>query len=257
MTTPVPGPDEPGIEAVKRTVAELGTIASIWAHPDDETYLAGGIMAAAVANGQRVTCVCATAGEHGTSDPQSWPPARLARVRRWEAAAAMAVLGVTDHRWLGHPDGCLADLDPAQPVAQLAGILAEVQPDTILTFGPDGGTFHPDHQTVSAWVGCAWRQAGRPGRILHSTVTDEHLRIWGDRYEQWGVFMTDRRPVGVRAGKLVLHARLAGAALDQKVTALCAMHTQTASAIALLGEEDFRASNAEESFIDARRGHMG
>ena len=72
----------------------LGTILSVWAHPDDETYLAAGVMAAARDNGQRVVCVAAPAGEHGTDDPQVWPPARLGPVRRWEAAAAMAVIGV-------------------------------------------------------------------------------------------------------------------------------------------------------------------
>ena len=30
----------------------LGTILSVWAHPDDETYLAGGIMAAAADAGR-------------------------------------------------------------------------------------------------------------------------------------------------------------------------------------------------------------
>ena len=69
-------------------------------------------MAAAAACGQRVVCVSATAGELGTSDPATWPPERLARVRRWEAAAAMAILGVTDHRWLGYADGGLAGLRP-------------------------------------------------------------------------------------------------------------------------------------------------
>ena len=39
------------------SIAELGTILSVWAHPDDETYLAGGVMAAAVDAGQRVVCV--------------------------------------------------------------------------------------------------------------------------------------------------------------------------------------------------------
>ena len=83
---------------VDRAIAELGTILSIWAHPDDETYLAGGVMAAARDNGQRVVCVSLTAGELGTSEPERWPPDRLGRLRRWEAAAAMAVLGVDDHR---------------------------------------------------------------------------------------------------------------------------------------------------------------
>ena len=61
----------------------------------------------------------------------------------------MAVLGVTDHRVLGLPDGGLADLDPTEGVALgRHGCIEETVPDTILTFGPDGMTFHPDHITV-------------------------------------------------------------------------------------------------------------
>jgi LmbE family N-acetylglucosaminyl deacetylase len=230
---------------------DLGTIASIWAHPDDETYLAGGVMAAAAARGQRVVCVSATAGELGTSDPHGWPPERLGRVRRWEAAAAMAILGVADHRWLDYADGTLAGLEPDGPVDRLAGILTDIRPDTTLTFGPDGYTFHPDHRTVSGWVDLAWRRAGRPGRLLHAAMTDQHLAAWGQRYEQWGVFMSDERPIGVPTDRLALDVRLTGAALDQKVAALTAMYTQTAPTIALLGEDDFRALNVQEGFIEA------
>src|SRR3989337_772100 len=85
-----------------------GTILSIWAHPDDETYLAGGLMAAAADRGQRVVCVTATAGEHGTADAVTWPPGWLGAVGRWELPAAMAGLGVAEHRLLGLPDGALA-----------------------------------------------------------------------------------------------------------------------------------------------------
>jgi LmbE family N-acetylglucosaminyl deacetylase len=230
---------------------ELGTILSVWAHPDDETYLAGGVMAAAVAAGQRVVCLSATAGEHGTDDPAAWPPDRLARVRRLETAATMAILGVGEHRWLGYADGSLAGLDPDPPVTRIADIIAEIRPDTILTFGPDGITFHSDHRTISTWVGQAWRRSGHPGRLLHAALTDQHLRIWGDRYDQWGVFMTDERPVGVPVDRLAVDLRLSGAALDQKIAALCAMYTQTAPSIALLGAADFAALNTAESFVEA------
>src|SRR5262245_103589 len=91
-------------------IDRLGSILCIFAHPDDETFLAGAVMAAAAERGARVTCVSATAGEQGTDDPVAWPPERLGRVRRWEAAAAMAVLGVADHRFLDLPDGGLATL---------------------------------------------------------------------------------------------------------------------------------------------------
>ncbi|MEV0563041.1 PIG-L family deacetylase [Dactylosporangium sp. NPDC050588] len=239
-------------QRVTEQAEKLGTIVSIWAHPDDETYGAGGIMAAAIANGQRVVCVSATAGELGTDDPVAWPPERLGRTRRWEAAAAMAVLGVTDHRFLGYPDGGLAAMDPAEPVERIAALLADVAPDTVLTFGPDGGTFHPDHQTISAWVGAAWERAGRPGRLLHAAMTQEHLATWSERYEQWQVFMTDERPVGVAEEELALRVHLTGADLDRKIAALLAMHTQVAPAVALLGMEEYRALNDEEAFVEAR-----
>lgn len=237
--------------SVASLVAELGTIASVWAHPDDETYVCGGIMAAAAANGQQVTCVSATRGELGTDDPVEWPPARLRQVRTWEAAAAMAVLGVKDHRWLDYPDGGLADLDPAEPVRRIARIFADIAPDTILTFGPEGGTFHPDHQTISRWVTAAWELAGRPGRLLHACSTESHLDRWGEAYERWGVFMTDDRPVGVPDSDLTLNIQLDGELLDQKIAALTAMYTQVAPAVTLLGPAAFRESNSQEAFITA------
>jgi LmbE family N-acetylglucosaminyl deacetylase len=229
--------------------AELGTILSVWAHPDDESFLAGGIMADAVANGQRVVCVSATAGEHGTDDPDEWPPDRLGRLRRWEARAAMAVLGVDDHRWLGLSDGELAQTDRVGPIDAIVGLIDEVRPDTILTFGPDGMTFHPDHRTISDWVTEAWRRSGAAGRLLHAAVSTSHLAEWGERYEAWGIFMTDERHVGIPDDLLAVRHRLSPTTLDQKVTALLAMHSQIASALAALGIDDFRAENAVEYFV--------
>jgi LmbE family N-acetylglucosaminyl deacetylase len=230
-------------------VEDLGTILSVWAHPDDETFLAGGIMAQAVARGRRVVCVSATAGERGTDDPVRWPPDRLGRIRRLEAAAAMAVLGVTEHHFLDLTDGGLADLDPGPPVERLAALMADVRPDTILTFGPDGKTFHPDHQAVSRWVGAACRQVGRPVRLLHAATSDEFLAEFGKDYEEWGVYMTDERPAGVPLSELAVLVRLDDALLDQKITALYAMHTQIAPSLALLGEDRFRVLNQDECYV--------
>lgn len=228
---------------------ELGTVLSVWAHPEDETYLAGGVMADAAANGQRVVCVSATAGERGTDDPVAWPPERLGRVRKWEASAAMSILGVDDHRWLDLPDGGLADLPPDGPIEVVAGLIDEVRPDTILTFGPDGGTFHPDHCTVSSWVTEAWRRRGRPGRLLYAAMSESHLGVWSERYEQWGIYMTDERPVGVPDHHLTVQHRLTATTLDRKVTALLAMHSQVAPALAVLGPDDFREENSVECFV--------
>lgn len=63
----------------------LGTILGVWAHPDDETYLCGGLMARAAAAGDRVVCITATRGENGSPDEDRWPSgAALAAVRTCE-----------------------------------------------------------------------------------------------------------------------------------------------------------------------------
>ena len=67
---------------------------------------------------------------------------------------------------------------PRSRSTRLAALLDDVRPDTVLTFGPDGFTGHPDHRTVSAWTdlavrarrghtrGCStrWRRSGRRSR---------------------------------------------------------------------------------------------
>lgn len=235
-----------------QAINQLGTILSIWAHPDDETYLAGGTMAIARANGQRVVCAAATPGDRGTSDPDRWPPARLARVRRWEAAASMAVLGVDEHHVDGFPDGGLVD-DHLDGQRWAGDLIDRSAADTILTFGPDGITFHPDHVAVHRWVTAAWRERGCRARLLYAARTVEQLERFGDIYESWNWYMTDDRLVGISDEQLALHTRLAGSALDRKTVALAAMATQTGDLIAGLGADVFRTLIADEPFVAATR----
>jgi LmbE family N-acetylglucosaminyl deacetylase len=239
------------VSAGSLDTARLGTVLSVWAHPDDETYLAGGLMAACAAAGQRVVCVSATVGEHGTPDPVAWPPTRLGRVRRWESAAAMAVLGVDDHRFLGFGDGTLATIDPSVGVAVITDLIDEIRPDTILTFGPDGMTFHPDHIAIGAWTTKAWESTGRSGRLLYAAMTREHLTAYGASYEDWGIYMTHERPVGYAAADLAVHYILREEHLDQKLAALAAMASQTADAIATLEPDVWQGTNQAECFVDA------
>ena len=90
----------------------LGTVLTVWAHPDDEAYLVGGLLALLTDAGQRAVCVTATRGE--AADPDARPAERtaLAALRTEELESALAVLGVTEHHWLDQPDGGCADVDP-------------------------------------------------------------------------------------------------------------------------------------------------
>ena len=87
----------------------------IWAHPDDEAYLSGGLMALARDAGQRVVCLTATRGELGTTDPWRWPPHQLAVERTLELARCLDLLGGPEHRWLGFADGHACPTAAAPP----------------------------------------------------------------------------------------------------------------------------------------------
>jgi LmbE family N-acetylglucosaminyl deacetylase len=162
----------------------------------------------------------------------------------------MTVLGVTEHHILGLPDGRLAS-HRDRGVAWVEQLLDDVAPDTILTFGPDGITFHPDHIEVHHWVTEAWDQSGRPARLLYAITTREHLDRFRDTYEQSGVYMTDQRPTGIAPDELALQLRLDGPLLDRKLTALRAMATQTTDLLAAVGLPTYTAQVADESFMDS------
>jgi LmbE family N-acetylglucosaminyl deacetylase len=162
------------------TPSELGTVLGIWAHPDDEAYLMSGTALAAAAAGSTVACVTATAGENGESaDDDRWPSARLAEIRRAELAASLAVLGIDDHTCLNLPDGGLANVDQAVGVGMLIAVIKRLRPDTILTFGPDGMTGHPDHITVGNWAAAAAASvASDRCEVLAATKTPEWLETF-------------------------------------------------------------------------------
>jgi LmbE family N-acetylglucosaminyl deacetylase len=230
-------------------VAELGTVLGVWAHPDDEAYLSAGLMALARGNGQRVVCVTATRGELGTADPAAWPPERLAAERTRELARSLAVLDVHEHHWLGYRDGGCAGVDPDEAVARLAGIVARVRPDTVLTFGPDGLTGHADHRTVSAWTTAAFDRTAPPGaRLLHATAAQRRAERWAALTAELGVYppgLPLLTPEEHLAVDLVLPPEVAA----RKVRALAAQATQTTGLIEALGVDVYTAWVGDESFV--------
>jgi len=230
-------------------VPALGTVLGVWAHPDDEAYLSGGLMALARDAGQRVVCVTATRGELGTSDPDRWPPDRLAAERTGELARCLDILGGPEHRWLGLSDGRCADTDRGLMTDRLCAMITEIRPDTVLTFGPDGTTGHPDHQAVSAWTSAAFRQAAPAGaQLLHSATSDRWAARWGEVNERLGVFQ-EGYPVVVGTDQLTVDLVLSHATLARKVRALRAQATQTDQIFSAMGADDYAAWVSIESFV--------
>ena len=227
---------------------ELGTILGVWAHPDDEAYLSAGIMAAAVDAGNRVVCVTATRGELGSPDPVRWPLETLASVREAELDACLTVLGVREHFWLDYPDGGCGDVVVDEAVSRVAEIVGDVQPDTVLTFGPDGMTGHVDHIAVGQWTTAAVERAGVGARLLYATKTPE----WGAAFlaavDPDQVMMTDQQPPTTPLSELAFYVRLESDALERKHKALLCQRSQVEPLIAAMGEDAYRDFLADEDF---------
>jgi LmbE family N-acetylglucosaminyl deacetylase len=230
-------------------IASLRTILGVWAHPDDETYLSAGIMAAAGRNGARVACVTATRGEEGSWDEERWPTATMGRVREAELLASLAILGVADHRWLDYYDGTCASQDHAQAEAKVETIMREVDPDTVLTFGPDGMTGHPDHKAVSAWTTRAFARAARPAaRLYYATTTPEWAAEIAPRMEPFNVFMEPGTPPTTPRDRLAIAFDLPPDLLELKLRAIEAHGSQVEGMMSAFGRDYFREATHEETF---------
>jgi N-acetylglucosamine malate deacetylase 2 len=135
-------------------VARLGPALAIVAHPDDESFGLGAVLAALVAEGTDVRVLCLTHGEASTLGAVD----DLGPIRRGELARAAQRLGITDVNLQDFPDGGLQDVAP--------DILDHVVDRNIrdaamlVVFEPGGVTGHPDHRAATA---LAYRVAARRG----------------------------------------------------------------------------------------------
>jgi LmbE family N-acetylglucosaminyl deacetylase len=236
--------------------AALGTILGVWAHPDDETYLSGGLMAAAVRAGNRVVCVTATKGEGGSMDEQRWPSETLAEVREAELVEALAVLGVSEHRWLGFHDGGCDQVPVEEGAVLVAGLLEEFRPDSVLTFGPEGMTGHPDHKAVHAWAKTALQGTSASPDLYCATNTPEWAAEVLPLSAGLNIFFEPDTPPVTPRSELSFEYVIPSDILDLKWEALLAQRSQTERLIEALGAEVLKNFNATEPFVRlARRDH--
>lgn len=123
----------------------------VGAHPDDEVFFAGGIIARYVEEGARVSIICATRGERGaTADLCSIE--ELPRVREAELVEAMRVLGVNDVHFLPYEDQKLSAAPPDEIRRHLVGLIRRIKPQIAITFDPEGANQHTDHMAISRFA---------------------------------------------------------------------------------------------------------
>lgn len=126
-------------------------IGCIFAHPDDETFCVGGIIAKYAAAGADIDLYCATNGDAGKS--ASVPVSsreELAAIRRQELDVAARILGIRSIEMGRYRDGELNQADMSQLVGDVVAFIRRTRPHVVLGFGPEGApTGHRDHRTLS------------------------------------------------------------------------------------------------------------
>jgi len=117
------------------------------AHPDDESFGLGGILAALSTAGTSVRLLCLTRGEASTLGTLG-AEIDLAEVRRLELARAAGHLGVEEVYLEDFPDGALSTVDAHVLDGMVESHLKDAA--VLVVFEPGGVTGHPDHRAASA-----------------------------------------------------------------------------------------------------------
>ncbi|MCX5096933.1 PIG-L family deacetylase [Streptomyces sp. NBC_00365] len=136
------------------------TLMVVHAHPDDEASQTGGTLARYAAAGFRTVLITCTDGGQGDGAGGAKPghhrhdPEQVAARRSKELALSAVALGLTDLIQLEYPDSGMAEsvdetafskLDGEPIVQRLEALMHDYQPDVVVTYPPNGLSYHPDH----------------------------------------------------------------------------------------------------------------
>src|SRR4051812_33901538 len=107
----------------------------VFAHPDDETFCVGGIVAKYAAAGVIFDLFCATDGDAGKAAgvPVS-SREELAAIRRVETREACRILGIEAIDFGGYSDGAVEQADQNTLVGDIVAFIRRTKPDVVIGF---------------------------------------------------------------------------------------------------------------------------
>lgn len=238
----------------------MATIVCFHAHPDDESMIEAGSIAAATDTGHRVVLVVATRGEQGEPKPGVLAPGEaLGSRREAETRRSAEILGVDRVHFLGYRDSgmmgeptnddpaCFWRADVEDAAGGLAAVLAAEGADALTIYDEWGTYGHPDHIQVHRVGRRAAERAGLPADRVYA-VTINRRRIDDLRAAQQakgGGEPEDQAPedLGVPE-ELITHEVDVSATLDRKRRSMEAHRSQ-------ISDDDFFMQMPAERFREA------
>lgn len=153
-----------------------GRVLVLAPHPDDETIGPGATLALHHALGDPIAVLYVTTGVHGDPTGRHAPDAYVA-VRRAEARAAAAVLGVAHTEFWEYPDNCEVSEDDLRAVTErLVDVVNRWRPDVV--YAPHPGETHSDHYFVALAAARAASVAEHPFALLGYEVWEALQARW-------------------------------------------------------------------------------
>jgi mycothiol S-conjugate amidase len=148
-----------------------------FAHPDDESFGMGGVIAFYVKYGVDVYLICSTNGDVGAVDAAHLEGFQsIADLRLHELNCAAETLGIKEVITFGyrdsgmmntpennHPD-CLWQADEGVVAGRIVHEIRRIRPQIVVTFDPFGGYGHPDHMAMHRATTRAFHAAGDPAQ---------------------------------------------------------------------------------------------
>lgn len=174
---------------------------AVFAHPDDESFVCGGMFAKYAAEGVDITLVSATRGEMGRrmGNPHYLNRETIADAREQELREACACLGIGNLILFGIRDKTVEFEDEEALTSRIAALIQTIEPNVVLTFHERLGG-HPDHCAIGKATTEACRRNPGRGNLYFITFGDAM-----ERPERYGYTHKDvvRLDIGdYRAAKL-------------------------------------------------------
>ena len=201
-------------------MSPAGGLLLVHAHPDDECFATGGLIARSIAEGRRVDLVVCTGGEEGEiHDPSLDAEAARPRMREIRAAeldcsvAALSGNGPGElhlHR-LGYRDSGMMDseanghadafwlADPDEATGKLVSIIRQAQPSAVVTYDARGNYGHPDHINAHRVAVAALQAAADPSRFIGLGPAFAVMKFYEIAFnrDRWFAVMAEMKARGI------------------------------------------------------------
>jgi len=154
-------------------------LVAIFAHPDDESFCAGGKLALE-SKKRDIYLICITDGSSGMNDTHS--KKELSQIRKNELNESAKILGIKKVFFLNYTDGCLCNSLYHEIASKIEEIIDGINAETIITFEPHGISGHIDHITVSMISSFVFHKNKNLKQLFYCCVDEKEQLMAGKDY---------------------------------------------------------------------------